>query len=113
MRLGSLLKSIPAYFHPNYGSLNEIVNQSGDEKVVIALAQLVQEPRKCTAKPVAFLIDQCNSFHANPETIKLYSDSVKVQVASDENPVGAMFLDWNTFNVNRGDIFLDFRLRFS
>jgi hypothetical protein len=29
--------------------------------------------------PVVSLIDQCNAFHANPQTIKLYSDSVKIQ----------------------------------
>ena len=102
------------YFIKSYSSndsgishfLYEIANQSGDERVVVkSFAQLVQELRKCTTKPVVFLIDQCNAFHANPQTIKLYSDSEKKMVSADENPVGAMFLDWNTFKVNRGGIF--------
>jgi hypothetical protein len=56
--------------------------------------------------------DQCNAFHANPPTIKLYSDSVKVLVTSGENSVGAMFLNWNTFNVHHGGIYFGFSSTF-
>jgi hypothetical protein len=83
-----------------------------DEKVVKVIAQLVQELIKCTTKPVIFLIDQCNAFHANPQTIKLYSDAQVMEIPPRKNPVGAMFLDWNTFNVIRGGIYVGFSSAF-
>jgi hypothetical protein len=77
-----------------------------EEKQIIQLFQvIVKELKMCKTKPVVFLIDQYNDFHANPQTIKLYSDGKHMQVTSRENPVGAMFLDWNTFKANRGGIF--------
>jgi hypothetical protein len=66
----NLLKSIPARVS-NFGSLYNIAKQSGEEKVVKVLAQLVQELTKCTTKPIVVLIDQCYVFHSNPLTIKI------------------------------------------
>ena len=84
-----------------------------EEKQIIEIFQvLVSELQSYEAKPVVFLIDQCNAFHANPQRIKLYSDTEDVEISPRQNPVGAMFLDWNTFKMNRGGIFFGFSSAF-
>ena len=108
------LKQIIPCLYVQYATLWDLLNQNfGNDKLVVdTFRQVVEELRLCTTKPVVFLIDQCNVFYENPQTIKLYANRKKKVVSPDENPVGARFLDWNTFKVKRGGIFFSFSSAF-
>jgi hypothetical protein len=108
------LKEITPRIYRRHATLWDILDQNfEDEKVVVTtFLKIVEELQMCATKPVVFLIDQCNAFHANPQTIKLYSDCEDAEITPRQNPVGAMFLDWNTFKVNRGGIFFGFSSAF-
>jgi hypothetical protein len=109
------LKQIIPCIHVQYATLWDLLNQNfGNDKLVVdTFRQVVEELRLCTTKPVVFLIDQCNVLYENPQTMKLYSDAQDIEIPPRRNPVGARFIDWNTFKVKRGGIFLVFRQRFS
>jgi Mitochondrial ribosomal death-associated protein 3 len=108
------LKEIKPRIYQQHETLWDLLNHNHqDEKVVMdTFYQLVRELKLCATKPVVFLVDQCNSFHTNPQSIKLYSDSEIKEVTPKENPVGAMFLNWNTFKVNLGGIFFGYSSAF-
>lgn len=107
------LKSIPARLYPTYASLYEIANQSGDERAIVnAFAQVVDELLMCITKPVVFLVDQCNAFHEDNQMLQMYAHSDLEVVGPMRNPVGKLFLDWNTFKVGNGGIFYGFSSAF-
>jgi len=97
----------------DFGLINKMTRfLKHDEEEQIIQISLVSDLQGYKTKPVVFLVDQCNAFHENPQKIVLYSDSKKTEISFDENPVGAMFLDWNTFKVQRGGIFYGFSSAF-
>jgi hypothetical protein len=97
-------------FPDNFESINKILwtaSLEPDEEqwIVQTFTALVRKLQMYKTKPVVFLIDQCNEFHTNPQCIKMYSDSEWKEATPEENPVGRLFLNWNTFQVNLGGIF--------
>ena len=105
------LRQVPTRMYPNSGTLYDIANPSytlDDITMVRNFARLVWELSMCTMKPVVFLIDQCNAFQESPQMIQMYRTSASKQVTPSENPMGALFLDWNTFRVRCGGIFYGF-----
>jgi len=97
----------------NFGLIEKDDLNHDEEKQIIRIFQLlVSELQDYETKPVVFLVDQCNAFHENPQKIKLYSKSEHMEITPDQNPVGAMFLQWNTFDVNVGGIFYGFASAF-
>jgi hypothetical protein len=87
------LKEITPRIYRRHATLWDILDQNfEDEKVVVTtFRKIVEELQMCATKPMVFLIDQCNAFHANPQTIKLYSDCEDAEITPRQNPVGAMF----------------------
>ncbi len=74
--------------------------------------KIVMKLRMCENKIVIFLVDQCNALHTKSQKITFDSNSSSTNVAPKENPVAAMFLDWNSFKARRGGIFYAFSSTF-
>ena len=68
------LNEITNCIYWQYETLWDLLNQHfQDEKVVVdTFCEHVEELQVCKIKPVIFLIDQCNVFNSNSQTIKFY-----------------------------------------
>jgi hypothetical protein len=90
----------------------ENIHESKDEKTINRVFAGIVHTLKASARPVVFLVDQCNVFNTNPQSIRLSCDGEMKEIPPTQNPVGCHFLNWDTFHMRCGGIFYAFASSF-